>query len=104
MLGLKFGKLPRHRTYSYTPVYYNEQKEDLENRVRKVKREMNEGGKSIEEVKANIRYGFSRTAPERYSKSPWEKFYGLRIILLSSVIGFLVYLVYSSQWFVHLLD
>ena len=42
MINLRFSRLPKHRKFKYTPVYYDEQKEELHARVRDVKRGMGE--------------------------------------------------------------
>lgn len=33
-------KTPRHRKFEYRPIYYNQQKEELQERIRKIEQEM----------------------------------------------------------------
>lgn len=88
MLGLRFSRLPKHRKYSYTPVYYNEEKEELHARVEQIKREMGEVKSTEESAKENIRKAFSvANRPERYAKAPLNRFYNLRILMIAGLLG-----------------
>lgn len=55
MINLRFSRLPKHRKFKYTPVYYDEQKEELHARVQDVKREMGEIKTDENSAKENIR-------------------------------------------------
>lgn len=55
MINLRFSRLPKHRKFKYTPVYYDEQKEELNARVQEVKREMGELKTYENRAKENIR-------------------------------------------------
>lgn len=46
-MALKFLHTPKNKKFNFKPRYYNEQKEELENRIRKIKREM--GVKDLED-------------------------------------------------------
>jgi len=39
-MKLSFTKLPRHRTFTHTPIYYDQAKEDSKERERKAKEEL----------------------------------------------------------------
>ncbi|HAF29301.1 MAG TPA: hypothetical protein DCG75_09675 [Bacteroidales bacterium] len=39
-MAIRFFHTPRNKEFSFKPRYYNEQKEELENRVKSIKREM----------------------------------------------------------------
>lgn len=45
-MAIRFLYTPKSKRFNFKPRYYNEQKEDLENRVRSIKREM-----GVEELK-----------------------------------------------------
>lgn len=88
MLGLRFSRLPKHRRYSYTPVYYNEEKEKLDAQVERIKREMGQIKSDEQSAKENIRRAFNTTErKERYAKAPLQKFYSLRIVMIASILG-----------------
>ena len=55
MINLRFSRLPKYRKFKYTPVYYDEQKEELQARVQEVKREMGDLKTNENRVKENIR-------------------------------------------------
>lgn len=91
MLNIRFSRLPKHRKFSYQPIWYDEEKENLKNQVDRIQREMDEKGTSIEESKDNIRAAFRRDAQLRKSGNPLSRFYGLRIILIAGVLGLIFY-------------
>lgn len=98
MFGLKFSKLPRHRKFSYTPLYYDEDKENLKERVQQLKREMGEAESTEQSVKNNITKAYARVnSQERYSGLPSQRFYGLKILLIAGIIGFIFVKVLSSD-------
>ena len=39
-MAIKFLHTPKNKQFKFTPRYYDEQKEELENRIQKIKREM----------------------------------------------------------------
>ncbi|MFC2151867.1 hypothetical protein ACFLSE_05005 [Bacteroidota bacterium] len=39
-MAIKFLHTPKNKKFSFKPRYYNEQKEELEKRIQKIKREM----------------------------------------------------------------
>lgn len=99
MIGLKFSKLPRHRKFNYSPLYYDEQKEELHSRVRAIKREMGEEEHSQDSVVENIRKAYKgKKSPERYSELPSNKFYGIKIIAIAGFLGLVVYKVLQSDF------
>lgn len=56
-LRLRFFKLPKHNTYNYKPRYYDAQKEELEERLKKIE-DLQNG--SVEAAKARLEGGFKR--------------------------------------------
>lgn len=60
MALFNFFNQTKHRKFEYIPRYYNPEKEDLENRLRKHQKA--EKG-SIEDVKLNIQAGLRNRAP-----------------------------------------
>ena len=87
MLNLNFSRLPKHRKFAYTPIYYDENKEKLDAQVKRIQQEMGEEGTTVGDTKANIRAAFNREAKVRYSSNPLTRFYGLRILLIAGILG-----------------
>lgn len=97
MFGLNFSRLPRPRKFNYKPVYYDEDMEDLHERVAKAKSEKEiNSNKTAEEVKESIRNNFRRKYESEYSSTP-ETFRKLRVFLIAIVLGVIVYQVFNSE-------
>ena len=90
-MNLRFSRLPKYRKFKYTPVYYDEQKEELHARVQEVKREMGDLKTNENRVKENIRKLYNaKQNSQRYGTTS-QKNYLLRlgtIILLLSAISY----------------
>lgn len=56
-LRIKFFKLPKHTVYSYKPRYWDPQKEDLEERLKRIE-DLQNG--SVDAAKSRIAGGFKR--------------------------------------------
>ena len=91
MINLRFSRLPKYRKFKYTPVYYDEQKEELHARVQEIKREMGDLKTNENRVKDNIRKLYNaKQNSQRYGTTS-QKNYLLRlgtIILLLSAISY----------------
>ncbi len=57
MAFFRFTKLPKHRQYEYTPRYWNPEKEELEERLKRIE-ERKQGDKDA--MKSRISSGFRR--------------------------------------------
>jgi len=93
-----FKKKVRNKTFDYIPRFYNEQKEDLEQRVSQGKGLKNSG---INQTKNNIRSGLRRKS--RASKtvaSQSRRQSTIRLFVIIMVLCFLTYLVLNSNIFI----
>ena len=98
MLGLRFSRLPKHRKYSYSPLYYNEEKEKLDAQVQRIKREMGESVSSEEVAKDNIRRAFGTVnRKDRHASNPLQRFYSVRILLIASILGLIFFKLLNSD-------
>ena len=91
-----FGRTPKHQKFSFGPRFYDSKKEEMEERKRRVKQEMeNEKNNSVEGYATRIKGSF-HTARKRSSATPSDLQASLiRIgILLFLVIFIIAYL----QW------
>ena len=59
---LGFGKRTKHRSFDYIPRYYDPEKEELQQRLRKYKIEPDADSKNTELAKQRIRGGFRRNS------------------------------------------
>lgn len=97
MINLRFSRLPKHRKFKYTPVYYDEQKEELHARVQDVKREMGEIKIDEDKAKANIRKLYkAKQNSQRYGSIP-QKSYLLRLGIIILVLVAIFYKLLNSN-------
>lgn len=81
-LRLKFFKLPKHSVYSYKPRYWDPQKEDLEERLKKIE-DLQNG--SVDAAKARISGGFKRGGFKK-GNTNWNNQYRKRQVARSNYI------------------
>ena len=97
MINLRFSRLPKHRKFNYTPVYYDEQKEELDARVQQAKREI--GALQLDEnaAKDNIRKLYkSKQHSNRYTSSA-QKGYLLKMALIIMILSAITYKLIQSD-------
>ena len=97
MINLRFSRLPKHRKFKYTPVYYDEQKEELHARVQEVKREMGEIKIDEDKAKANIRKLYKAKQNSQRYGSISKKSYLLRLGTIILVLVAIFYKLLNSN-------
>ncbi|MGB1037277.1 MAG: hypothetical protein ACPGYY_01440 [Bacteroidia bacterium] len=98
MIGFKFSKLPRHRKFNYTPVFYDEAQDELHERVNEIKREMGEIARDGDSVKNNIRKAYkAKQTSTRFGTAPGASIYGLRVILIAVILGVILFYLWDSN-------
>lgn len=98
MINLRFSRLPRHRKFNYSPVFYDESKEELHTRVDDIKREMGELKQDSNSVKDNIRRAYkTKQTDTRYGTIPSQKYYGLRLLAIISILSVISYKLWNSD-------
>jgi len=70
----------KHRKFDYIPRYYNPEKEDLENRLSKYKKEKKS---DIDNVKMNIQAGLRMRSP---AKSGFNLRYNIMLLIIIAVL------------------
>lgn len=101
-LNISFFKTPKHRVFHYEPLYYNEQKEKMEERLHEIEREKAlKEGRVLESEKyypgRNIR-GKIRNSSEEYKRHAMKSSTRRLVTYISLTILFiLVY--YAGQHF-----
>ena len=83
----RFFKVPQHKQFHYEPIYFDERKEKLEERIKAIEQEygINKGGESVRSLhKGSLSNHYSRNRKaQRYSTT--------RLII---IIVFLVFISY----------
>jgi len=72
MALMGFGKRPKHRSFDYTPRYYDPDKEDLERRLSQY-RDKPSSQDDAEAVKARIRGSFRKPIGVKYESDQYRK-------------------------------
>jgi hypothetical protein len=82
-MGLpRFFRLAKPKTFNYIPVFYDERKEKLKQRIEKIEREM--GKEKIKDYKPIIVKGTMRSHLKRAGKA--NRYSSLRFILIFAVL------------------
>jgi hypothetical protein len=83
----KFFRTYKHKQFNYMPLYYNQQKEELEERVRRIENELQ--GKPTGEYKPGIIKGSFKHLHSMRKKS--NRVSSVRLIVIILVLIALVY-------------
>jgi hypothetical protein len=98
MINLRFSRLPKHRTFNYKPVYYNEEKEELDARVHEIKREMGEATTTDAMAKDHIRRAYqSKFSDGKSGLNTASKHYTLRITAIAVILTLISYKLWNSN-------
>lgn len=84
---IRFFRTSRPKTFNYIPRYYDEQKEELEKRVERIKQEMgvsNTEGKYVPNIKGQFRRQHEKNAKTRKQSN-------FRVVLIFLFIILLIY-------------
>jgi hypothetical protein len=88
----RFFRIPKHRQFNYQPIYYDEQKEQLEERIKNIEQEygINNGEKYTRSMtKGSFSHYYDRKRKsQRYSTT--------RIILIIIFLLFVSYFLFFS--------
>ncbi|MFT6815828.1 MAG: hypothetical protein ACJAZ3_001741 [Sphingobacteriales bacterium] len=80
-----FFKTSNYHRFDYTPLYYDERKEDLEKRVRKIKREIGEEvDENLEKRISNINF---RSQSYQVGKAKRQSSFRLIIIIIGLMLA-----------------
>ncbi len=92
--NLSFFKTPKHRVFNYQPLYYDERKEKLEERIAKARGEEQDRAANYVPGK-NIRTNFRKAIYDK-RKMPGTPL-AMRIIILISLVALVVALYYVAR-------
>lgn len=88
-------KTPRHRQFNYRPIYYNQQKEELQERIRKIEQEMGVNKKEDSNYRPGIQRGQMRGHFRDVKRLKRQSNVRLLIILLA-LFALAYYLIYNN--------
>lgn len=89
----KFFRTYKNRQFTFIPRFYDEQKEELQERIRKAEREMKGStGEGREYTKSIIRGSFRQTRQQRVTANR-NSF--LRLVLIIAILLLLVYFLFT---------
>ena len=88
----RFIKLPRHKQFNYSPRYWDPEKEEREERIRRIKQEM---GYELpnDPTKTTIRRGSFRQAAQ-HTKVKATRSSNIRLAIILAVLFLLAYLLF----------
>lgn len=78
-------KLPRYKTFDYTPIYYDEAKEDLQERV---ERAQSGGSKRTPLLRGSLKDSWSKNSirPQAVNKGS-----SIRIVSIAAILTFIIW-------------
>jgi len=88
----RFIKLPSHKQFNYTPRYWDPEKEEREDRIRRIKQEMGIDIPS-DPNRSTIRRGSFRQA-SRNTKVKAKRSSNVRLLIILAVLFLLAYLLF----------
>ncbi|NNE27366.1 MAG: hypothetical protein HKN09_11030 [Saprospiraceae bacterium] len=101
MPGFGFGKRPKPRRFDYIPRFYDEAKEELEDRIKSYSGELSEEDKAKHRISSGLRnkyYGDPKYRSRQVNKS------NLRLVYIIIILFFVTYLILKSEGFLKMID
>jgi hypothetical protein len=95
-LGFSFFKTPKHRVFNYQPLYYDERKEAMKERLERLQvEEMAKEGKYIpgKHIRHSMRKNFY------HGKSKGNSLFITRLIIFVSLAGLMIMFYYFARYF-----
>ena len=88
MAGVRFFYTAKNKRFNYQPRYYDEQKEELENRIKRAKQELGlseDDDTYIPNIKGQIRSGYRKKSRAARQKT------GMRMIIILAILALIFY-------------
>jgi len=100
-MKITFFKMPKHRVFNYSPLYYDSAKEELDERVRKIQEGLEKNDDGEYKIKRE-RFSFRTTYLEKKrSEAKWK---GKRYLVYLTVALFVCALCLSAYNFIYLIN
>jgi len=87
-MGMRFVYTPRNKRFNFQPRYWDEEKEELDNRVKRIKQDMGlleNNEPFVPHIKGQMKRGYFKKAQEAKRRS------SIRLIIILLVLGALMY-------------
>jgi len=87
-MGTQFLYTPRNKRFTYRPRYWDEEKEELDNRVKRIRQEMgmlDENAPFVPHIKGQMKAGYFKKAQEAKRNST------IRLFVILLILGGLTY-------------
>jgi len=85
----RFFKLNKHKEFNYVPIFYDKEKDEFNERVRRIEQEL--GIKKDIEFRSSIKRGAMRDYIRHSSKR--ERYSSLRLVIILIILLTIVYLI-----------
>jgi hypothetical protein len=94
-MGIKIFHTPKNKQFNYKPRYWDERKENLENRIEQIKKDMgytdNQGDKTyVPNIKGRIRGSMRRTQEDKQKSN-------FRLIFIFIILAILAYYFFIAK-------
>lgn len=95
---------PKHKTFDYKPMYYDQEKEELQLRLAKYKD--NPDAEDVEKTKYNIRSGLrsSNTVGTNAYKKGAQRSSNMRLLAIIVILCFVVYMILQSDQIIKMME
>lgn len=86
----RFIRLPEYNRFEYKPIYFDERKQNLENKVKKFKeqKDAEEKGTYKPEIKGKFKSNYSRNITKKQKKAA-----NLRLTVIIAFFGIIAYII-----------
>ena len=101
MPGFGFGKRPTPRRFEYLPRYYDEAKEELENRIGAYDEKEGEEMLSKHRIRMGLRNKYYGNPELRSSETRKSN---VRLIYIILILSFVTYLIIKSDRFIRIIE
>lgn len=95
-MGIRsFFQLPKHEKFKYNPIYYNEKEDKREQRIKRIKQELNLEGEEGEKKAAHISNIKGQMLRGSRLKSREKRNSNMRVLVIFIILILLFYLLLS---------
>ncbi len=95
ILKSKFFKLNNARQFDYMPMYYDADKERMEDRKARIAKELELEKKSVSDEALNMRMSYERNHAHRQTANA-QKWSSIRLIAIMLVLSFIFYKIFIN--------
>ena len=95
ILKSKFFKLTNARQFDYVPMYYDADKERMDERKARIKKELEQEKKTISSNGINIRSTYERNHAQRKTANA-QKWSSIRLIFIMLILIFVCYKIFIN--------